>query len=59
MFAWVVCGGPQVRAEALYFGKDMEYIEKLSKTFDENFKALENASPTLDAVCFMRIRKNG
>ena len=47
------------KAEALYFGKDMGYIEKLSKTFDETFKALENASPTLDAVCFMRIRKNG
>lgn len=47
------------RAEALYFGKDMAHIDNLKILYDATYKALEEAKPTLDAVCFVRVRNNG
>lgn len=47
------------RAECLYFERDTATVEEMSEVFDVTLRALQNAKPTLDAVCFLRVRKNG
>lgn len=48
-----------VRAECLYFGKDPSIVAEKEKAFSLTLKALKSAVPTLDAVCFFRVRANG
>ena len=47
------------RAECLYFGKDDSGIDSKSKEFELTYRALASSKPVLDAVCFLRVRRNG
>ena len=47
------------RAECIYFERDLSSVEKRAKVFDVTLRALKNAKPVLDAVCFLRVRANG
>lgn len=47
------------RAECIYFERDLSEVEKRKHVFDVTLRALKNAKPVLDAVCFLRVRKNG
>lgn len=47
------------RAECIYFERDLSEVEKRKHIFDATLRALKNAKPVLDAVCFLRVRKNG
>ena len=47
------------RAECIYFGRDMSGLEERTRVFDATLRALKNAKPVLDAVCFLRVRTNG
>ena len=47
------------RAECIYFERDMSGVDERAKLFDVTLRALKNAKPELDAVCFLRVRSNG
>lgn len=47
------------RAECIYFERDMGIVKEKEKTFEMTLRALRNAKPELDAVCFLRVRSNG
>lgn len=47
------------RAECVYFERDLSTVEERKHIFDTTLQALKNAKPVLDAVCFLRVRKNG
>ena len=47
------------RAECMYFERDDRTIDEKLNTFRATLKALTSAKPVLDAVCFLRVRKNG
>lgn len=47
------------RAESIYFERDMSGVEERAHMFDVTLRALKNAKPVLDAVCFLRVRNNG
>ena len=47
------------RAECIYFERDMSGVEERERVFDVTLRALKNAKPVLDAVCFLRVRTNG
>lgn len=47
------------RAECLYFERDTMAVEAQMEIFDATLRSLKNAKPVLDAVCFLRVRKNG
>ena len=47
------------RAECIYFERDMSGVEEKARVFDVTLRALKNAKPVLDAVCFLRVRTNG
>ena len=46
-------------AECLYFERNTAIIDQKKAVFQTTFRALKNAKPVLDAVCFLRVRKNG
>ena len=47
------------RAECIYFDRDMAGVAERERIFDVTLRALKNAKPVLDAVCFLRVRTNG
>lgn len=47
------------RAECLFFDRDMSEVNERERLFDVTLRALQNARPELDAVCFLRVRRNG
>lgn len=47
------------RAECLYFERDTAIVEQKKEIFQATLRALKNAKPDLDAVCFLRVRTNG
>lgn len=47
------------RAECIYFERDMSVVNERVRLFDTTLRALKNAKPELDAVCFLRVRSNG
>ena len=47
------------RAECIYFERDLAGVEKRAREFEVTLRALKNAKPVLDAVCFLRVRSNG
>ena len=47
------------RAECIYFERDMSGVKEREHVFDVTLRALKNAKPVLDAVCFLRVRSNG
>ena len=47
------------RAECIYFERDMSGVDEKAHLFDVTLRALKNAKPELDAVCFLRVRSNG
>lgn len=47
------------RAECVYFERDMSGVEERTQLFDVTLRALKNAKPELDAVCFLRVSSNG
>lgn len=47
------------RAEYLYFERDTDVVEQKKEIFQATFRALKNAKPELDAICFLRVRTNG
>ena len=47
------------RAECIYFERDMDIVNEKERIFDLTLKALMEAKPELDAVCFLRVRTNG
>ncbi len=47
------------RAECIYFERDMSVVDEKEHIFDVTLRALKNAKPVLDAVCFLRVRNNG
>lgn len=47
------------RAECIYFERDMSVVNERARLFDTTLRALKNAKPELDAVCFLRVRSNG
>lgn len=47
------------RAECIYFERDMASVEKRARVFDVTLRALKNAKPVLDAVCYLKVRTNG
>lgn len=47
------------RAECIYFERDMSGVEEKQRLLDVTLRALQNAKPDLDAVCFLRVRCNG
>lgn len=47
------------RAECIYFERDMSGVDRRAQVFDVTLRALKNAKPELDAVCFLRVRSNG
>ena len=47
------------RAECMYFERDDSIVEEKTKVFNATLRALTSAKPVLDAVCFLRVRKNG
>lgn len=46
-------------AECKYFNRDEDIAEKKAIIFEKTYKALADATPKLDAVCFLKVRKNG
>lgn len=46
-------------AECLYFERDTAIVDQKKEIFQATFRALKNAKPELDAVCFLRVRTNG
>lgn len=47
------------RAECIYFERDMSGVDERAQLFDATLRALKNAKPELDAVCFLRVRSHG
>ena len=47
------------RAECLYFERDTAIVEQKKEIFQATLRALKNAKPELDAICFLRVRSNG
>jgi hypothetical protein len=47
------------RAECIYFERDMSGVDERAELFDVTLRALKNAKPELDAVCFLRVRSHG
>ena len=47
------------RAECIYFDRDNSAVEEKVKVFTATLRALTSTRPVLDAVCFLRVRKNG
>lgn len=47
------------RAECIYFERDMSGVDERAHLFNVTLRALKNAKPELDAVCFLRVRSNG
>ncbi len=47
------------RAESLYFERDDKIVKEKTAVFNATLKALAHSRPVLDAVCFLRVRKNG
>lgn len=47
------------RAECLYFERNTAIVCQKKELFQSTFRALKNATPELDAVCFLRVRTNG
>ena len=47
------------RAECLYFERDTKIVEQKKEIFQTTLRALKNAKPELDAICFLRVRING
>lgn len=47
------------RAECIYFDRDMSGVNERVQLFDATLRALKNAKPELDAVCFLRVRRYG
>ena len=47
------------RAECKYFNRDESIVEHKALIFNQSYKALAGATPKLDAVCFLKVRKNG
>lgn len=47
------------RAECIYFERDMSGVDERAHLFDVTLRALKNAKPELDAVCFLRVKSNG
>ena len=47
------------RAECIYFERDLSGVEKRAREFDVTLRALKNAKPVLDAVCYLKVRSNG
>ena len=47
------------RAECIYFERDLASVEERAKVFDVTLRALQNAKPVLDAVCYLKVRTNG
>ena len=47
------------RAECIYFERDLAGVEKRAREFDVTLRALKNAKPVLDAVCYLKVRTNG
>lgn len=47
------------RAECMYFERDDSIVEEKTRVFNATLRALKSAKPVLDAVCFLRVRKNG
>lgn len=47
------------RAECMYFERDDSIVEEKARVFNATLRALKSAKPVLDAVCFLRVRKNG
>ena len=47
------------RAECIYFERDETNVDEKKRFFEETLQALKDAKPVLDAVCFLRVRKNG
>lgn len=46
------------RAECIFFERDMSGVDERAKLFEVTLRALKNAKPELDAVCFLRVRSN-
>lgn len=47
------------RAECMYFEREDSIVEEKARVFNATLRALKSAKPVLDAVCFLRVRKNG
>ena len=47
------------RAECAYFERDEKAADLLDKHMQLVYQALKKTKPVLDAVCFLRVRKNG
>ena len=47
------------RAECVYFERNEDEADLLENQMQLVFQALKNTKPVLDAVCFLRVRKNG
>ena len=47
------------RAECMYFEREDSIVEEKTRVFNTTLRALKSAKPVLDAVCFLRVRKNG
>lgn len=47
------------RSECIFFGRDMSGVDEREKLFDATLRALQNARPELDAVCYLKVRNNG
>lgn len=47
------------QAECIYFERDMSAVLDRACVFSATLRALENAKPVLDAICLLRISKNG
>ena len=47
------------QAECLYFERDTAIVEQKKEIFQATLRALKNAKPELDAICFLRVRSNG
>ena len=47
------------RAECIYFERSMSGVEERERLFDVTLRALKNAKPVLDAVCFLKVRTHG
>lgn len=47
------------RAECMYFEREDSIVEEKTRVFNATLRALKSAKPVLDAVCFLRVRKNG
>ena len=47
------------RAECLFFGRDTQIVDEKKRVFEETYKAMELAKPVLEAVCLLRVKRNG